>query len=249
MTVTLEACVDSLESARAAERGGATRFELCSALVIGGITPPISLLRAVKREIALPVHALLRPRFGDFLYTEAEFSLMLEDAALLLEEGADAIVSGCLLPDGSLDLPRMERLTALAHGRGGKFTLHRAFDVCRDPLKALADCRELGVDTILTSGQENSCVQGIPLLRELFREAGPVEILVGAGVDAAAVRRVRGEIPAAHSFHMSGKTVLESGMEYRKAGVSMGLPAMSEFELWRTGETKIREAWKELNKT
>lgn len=245
---TLEACVDSLESALAAERGGATRLELCSNLPVGGTTPPFSLVRAVKRRTALPVHALLRPRWGDFLYTEDEFALMLEDGEALLEQGADALVSGCLLPDGGLDLSRLERLVSLAHGKGKKFTLHRAFDVCRDPLEALISCRELGVDAILTSGQKNACTEGVPLLGRLLEEAGPVEILIGAGVDAAAIRQVRGALPLARSFHMSGKVVLESGMKYRKQGVSMGLPGLSEFELWRTDETKITEAWKELNR-
>ncbi len=247
MKFTLEACVDSLESALAAKAGGATRLELCANLVIGGTTPPVSLVRAVKRETGMPVHVLLRPRFGDFLYTEAEFQLMLEDAAALLDAGADALVCGCLLPEGGLDLSRMEKLTVLAHGAGRKFTLHRAFDVCKAPLEALDACRELGVDTVLTSGQAASCVAGIPLLKELCAHAGNVEILIGAGVDAAAIRQIRGIIPAASSFHMSGKTVLQSGMIYRKPGVSMGLPSMSEFEVWRTDAGRIREAWEELN--
>lgn len=239
--------MDSLESAWAAKTGGATRLELCANLVIGGTTPPVSLLKAVRRETGLPVHALLRPRFGDFLYTAAEFELMLEDAAALLEAGADAVVSGCLTAEGNLDLHRMERLVSLCKRAGRKFTLHRAFDVCMDPFAALESCRELGVDTILTSGQAASCTEGIPILRELCARAGQVEILIGAGVDAAAIRWVRKEIPTASSFHMSGKKVLESGMVYRKQGVNMGLPAMSEFEIWQTDEEKIREAWKELN--
>ena len=139
----LEACVDSLESALAAKAGGATRLELCANLVIGGTTPGLALLRAVKGETGLPVHALLRPRFGDFLYTDREFALLLEEGEALLDQGADALVCGCPTPQGDLDLPRMERLVSLAHSRGRRFTLHRAFDLCRDPFAALETCRAL----------------------------------------------------------------------------------------------------------
>lgn len=114
----LEACVDSLESALSAKEGGATRLELCANLIIGGTTPSLSLLRRVKRETGLPVHVLLRPRFGDFLYTEEEFSMLLEEGAALLEQGADALVSGFLTPEGDLDQPRLEKLVTLCHGKG-----------------------------------------------------------------------------------------------------------------------------------
>lgn len=244
----LEVCVDSLESALAAKAGGATRLELCANLVIGGTTPGLALLRAVKGETGLPVHALLRPRFGDFLYTDREFALLLEEGEALLDQGADALVCGCLTPQGDLDLPRMEQLVSLAHSRGRRFTLHRAFDLCRDPFAALETCKALGVDTILTSGQAASCLEGAALLGELAQAAAPVELLVGAGVDAAAIRALRQACPLFTSFHMSGKTVVESGMAYRKEGVPMGLPGLSEFEIWRTDEHKVRAAWEELNR-
>ena len=244
----LEVCVDSLESALAAKAGGATRLELCANLVIGGTTPSLALLRAVKGETGLPVHALLRPRFGDFLYTDREFALLLEEGEALLDQGADALVCGCLTPQGDLDLPRMERLASLAHSRGRRFTLHRAFDLCRDPFAALETCKALKVDTILTSGQAASCLEGAALLGELAQAAAPVELLVGAGVDAAAIRALRQACPLFTSFHMSGKAVVESGMAYRKEGVPMGLPGLSEFEIWRTDEHKVRAAWEELNR-
>lgn len=242
----LEVCVDSLESALAAKRGGAVRLELCANLIIGGTTPSLSLLRAVKRETGLPVHALLRPRFGDFLYTDREFSLLLEDGAALLEAGADALVSGCLTPEGDLDIPRMEALIALAKKRGKRFTLHRAFDLCRDPFAALREADRLGVDDVLTSGQQNACPDGLPLLRELMGKTEHTRLLLGAGINADAIRQIRRELPEASAFHMSGKKVLESGMAYRKPGVSMGLPGFSEWELWRTDEEEIRKAWREL---
>lgn len=239
---TLEACVDSVESALAAKAGGATRLELCADLIVGGTTPSLSLLRAAKRETGLPVHALLRPRFGDFLYTEREFALMLEDGQALLKAGADALVSGCLTPQGDLDEGRLEKLVSLAHSHGKRFTLHRAFDVCKDPFAGLELCKRLGVDIILTSGQGASCLDGLPLLEKLWKLSGPVELLIGAGVNADAIRRVKKVLPQAVSFHMSGKQVLNSGMAYRKEGINMGLPGFSEFQIWRTDENAVRAA-------
>lgn len=246
MEFVLEACVDSLESALEAKAGGATRLELCANLLIGGTTPALSLVRRVKAETGLPVHALLRPRFGDFLYSDGEWSMMEEDAAALLEAGADAVVSGALTREGDLDGERISRMVSLAHRAGKRFTLHRAFDLCRDPLEALEQCNKLGVDILLTSGQKNTCVEGLPLLKELWERAGQVELLIGAGVDAQAIRQVRQELPGARCFHMSGKKVVESAMLYRKEGVSMGLPTFSEYEIWRTDREKIRLARKEL---
>lgn len=242
MKKVLEVCIDSVESAQAAKAGGATRLELCGNLIIGGTTPAVSLLKAVKGETGLPVHAMVRPRFGDFLYTDREFELMLEDAAALLDNGADALVSGCLTADGDLDISRMKVLVQLAHSAGKKFTLHRAFDMCRDPMKALADCQTLGVDIILTAGQENHCLAGAQLLKKLHEAAGSVEILVGAGVDAGAIRQFRREIPEAECFHMSGKVTLQSEMRYRKPGVNMGLPGLSEYEIWRTDAVRVAQA-------
>ena len=137
----------------------------------------------------------------------------------------------------------MEQMRALMEERGDmSVTLHRAFDVCRDPYEALQQAKALGINTILTSGQANSCLAGRELLAELVRlAAGEIDILVGSGVDAAAIRKLYPRVKA-HSYHMSGKVTLDSRMTYRKEGVNMGLPSLSEFEIWRTSEEKIREA-------
>lgn len=240
MPYTLEVCVDSTASALAAKRGGADRLELCADLVIGGTTPSLALLRQVKAETGLPVRALLRPRFGDFCYDRYELAQMEQSAAELVEAGADGIVTGVLTPDGVLDVDALRPIYAAA--RPVACTLHRAFDVCRDPFAALAAAKELGLATILTSGQAASAPQGAELLRQLVEAAGSdVEILVGAGVSA-------GNLPAlaaqtgARAFHLSGKQVLDSRMTFRREGVPMGLPGFSEFELWQTSETNIRAA-------
>ena len=174
MPYTLEVCVDSTASALAAKRGGADRLELCADLVIGGTTPSLALLRQVKAETGLPVRALLRPRFGDFCYDRYELAQMEQSAAELVEAGADGIVTGVLTPDGVLDVDALRpiyaaaRRAAAAAGRPVACTLHRAFDVCRDPFAALAAAKELGLATILTSGQAASAPQGAELLRQLL---------------------------------------------------------------------------------
>lgn len=241
----LEVCVDSVESAVAAEEGGADRLELCSSLVIGGVSPTPALCEAVRRRVALPVRAMVRPRFGDFLYTDAEKDTMIAEAVSWRALGIEGVVTGALLPDGRLD---SEFLGEFAIAAGGmRRTLHRAFDVCADPFEALEEAIKLGFDTILTSGQKSSCRLGAELIGELRRRAaGRIEILVGAGVDAAAIRELR-PVTGCSSFHMSGKVTLRSGMKFRREGVPMGIPGMDEFSVWRTDVGRVRAAKEALS--
>lgn len=236
----LEVCVDSVESAVSAARGGATRLELCANLVIGGTSPDEDLFRMVRERVDIPVRVLLRPRFGDFLYSEEEFELLRRQVRRFAALGADGVVIGMLRPDGTLDEARMAELISLAGGCG--VTLHRAFDVCRDPLEALDAAGRLGVDTILTSGQQASCAQGSELLRELVaRSGGRPQILIGAGVSADVIRTLQ-PATGADAFHLSAKRTENSRMTFRREGVPMGLPGISEFEVWRCDETAVRAA-------
>lgn len=240
MPWVLEVCVDSVESAVSAARGGATRLELCANLVIGGTSPDEDLFRMVRERVDIPVRVLLRPRFGDFLYSEEEFELLRRQVRRFAALGADGIVIGMLRPDGTLDEARMAELISLAGGCG--VTLHRAFDVCRDPLEALDAAVRLGVDTILTSGQQASCAQGSELLRELVaRSGGRPQILIGAGVSADVIRTLQ-PATGADAFHLSAKRTENSRMTFRREGVPMGLPGISEFEVWRCDETAVRAA-------
>lgn len=236
---TLEVCADSVESVLAAERGGANRIELCQNLVIGGTTPSPALFREIRRFSDIRIHILIRPRYGDFCYTEHEFSIMKEEIRTFRKLGAQGIVIGILKPDGTLDVERMRELIQEAGEMS--VTLHRAFDVCANPYEALEQAVDLGVNTILTSGQRNKCTEGVDLLKELeVRSRGRIEIQAGAGVDAAAIRELFPKTNI-HAYHMSGKIVLDSAMKYRKEGVSMGMPSLSEFDLIRTDENLIRE--------
>lgn len=236
----LEVCIDSVESAVLAWEGGADGLEVCSNLIIGGTTPGVSQFKQIRQACDIELTVLIRPRFGDFLYTDAEFKMMKEDIRMFRELGADGITVGCLKPDGSLDMSRMEEIKDCA-GRL-RLTLHRAFDVCENPHKVLEEAVLLGIDTILTSGQACDCVQGTEALRRLIIQAGErIEILVGGGVNAEVIRRLHEEIHAA-SFHMSGKKRLDSGMVYRNESVHMGLPGLSEFDIFRTDREQIKKA-------
>lgn len=237
---TLEVCVDSPESAVAAERGGADRLELCGHLLTGGVTVDEWLYRAVREKTDLPVRVLIRPRFGDFCYSQDEFDMMKHQVEWFRNMGAEGIVIGCLQPDGSLDMERMKRLIDLSGDM--KLTLHRAFDVCRDPYEALEQAIELGIDTVLTSGQEKDACTGIDCLKKLqYQAAGRITIMAGAGVSARVIPKLY-EKAGIRTFHMSGKKVIPSKMNFRKEGVPMGLPGISEYEIWRTDEQTIRDA-------
>ena len=166
MSYTLEVCVDSTASALAAKKGGADRLELCADLIVGGTTPSLALVRQVKETTGLPVRALLRPRFGDFCYDRWERAQMAVSAAELVAAGADGIVTGVLTPDGALDVEALRPIYDAAREAAAKanrpvaLTLHRAFDVCRDPFAALEAACGLDLSTILTSGQAASAPQG-----------------------------------------------------------------------------------------
>ena len=243
MAKVLEICVDSLASARAAIAGGADRLELCSALLAGGLTPFEGLLRQIKAESEICVRCLMRPRPGDFLYTKEELELLEMQIRQLKNAGADGFVIGCLTAQGDLDMDAMKPLVDACGGKG--ITLHRCIDVSRDVEKTYLDAKELGIDTVLTSGAAASCVSGRKTIEKLIalRDAvGGPEILIGAGVKASVIRQFRKEIPGARAFHMSGKLELESGMRFRREGVPMGLPGLDEWHIQQTDPEAVKAA-------
>lgn len=238
----LECCVDSVESALAAAEGGADRLELCASLVIGGTSPSLALFEQIRKFCSTPVRVLLRPRFGDFLYTRHEFEVIKREVELFREAGADGVVIGCLKENGKLHMEYMRELI----GRAGdmKVTLHRAFDVCADPVETYRQAGELGIDTILTSGQEDNCLKGMPLIKqlcELQKETKGPKIMAGAGVTPEVIRQFLDQTDVS-CYHLSAKKVLDSDMIYRKEGVPMGLPGMSEFSIYRTDAKVVAEA-------
>lgn len=236
----LEVCVDSVESAVTAAEAGADRLELCSALVVGGLTPGPCLFTEIRKRTQIPIHVLIRPRFGDFCYTEHECSVMTEEISMFRKLGAQGVVIGALTTEGGLHREQMKRMIDAADGM--RVTLHRAFDMCANPLYTLKEAEQLGVSIILTSGGRQTAVEGKSLLLKLLKEKEDrTQILMGGGIDAAAVRLLA-ETTGNRFFHMSGKTVKESPMRYRNTQVSMGLPSLSEYEIWQADGNKIARA-------
>ena len=239
----IEVCVDSMESAREAVRGGADRLELCANLLIGGTTPSPALIREAAK-LGVPVNVLIRPRFGDFLFTQDEKQEQLEQIAQLRALGASGAVVGALCADGTLDAEFLSACRAAA--KGLTLTLHRAFDVCRDAQEALEQAAALGFDTILTSGQCATAVEGAALLKHLVLQAqGRLTVMPGSGVNAGNIAQLRART-GARAFHLSAKRTVESGMVFRRAGVPMGLPMMSEFERFVTNAQAVDAARRAL---
>ncbi|WP_263350624.1 copper homeostasis protein CutC [Acidicapsa acidisoli] len=184
-----ELCADSLEAARAAQAGGADRLELCEDLPVGGVTPRKSLLRAVLDEVSIPVHVLVRPRGGDFVYTSAEFQRMRDEIEHAKAAGAAGVVIGVLRPDGRVDVERTRELALLA--RPMKVTFHRAFDESNDLEPALEDVILTGADCLLTSGGAPNVREGADRIGRLMRQAaGRIEIMAGGGLRLASMAEV-----------------------------------------------------------
>jgi copper homeostasis protein len=220
MNLTFEVCVDSAEAAIAAQAGGANRVELCSDLLEGGLTPSHGTLRVARERLTIGIMAMVRPRGGDFCYSDTEFAVMREDLVAAKSLGANGVVFGVLHPDGTIDRDRTAELIALA--RPLPVTFHRAFDVTRDPFAALDTLIGLGVDRVLTSGQEPSVLEGLDLITALVKRAnGRIVVMPGGGI----TERTVGKIAAASGateLHFASLEPREGRMTYRNPRVFMG---------------------------
>ncbi len=176
----VEVCCNSLESALNAQRAGADRIELCSELGVGGITPSYGLLKSVREQVSVPVNVLIRPRGGDFSYSQNELEVMKKDIELCATLGFNGVVSGVLKPDFTLDAAATEALVKNAGPM--MFTFHRAFDWVVDPMATLLKLEEMGVSCILSSGQQKTAVEGIGLLNQINQAAKQCTIMPGGGI-------------------------------------------------------------------
>ena len=215
-----EICVEGVDGAVAAQEGGGDRVELCASLLEGGLTPSFGTIRAALKLCYLPIHVILRPRGGDFLYSDAEFASMLDDAREIAKQNAAGIVIGCLTEDGRIDEVRMKALRDAAQPLS--VTCHRAFDMTRDPEEALEALVRCGVHRVLTSGQRSTAVEAIPLLKKLNAQAAGRIIIMACGELAPDnIVRVVKETGGTE-FHFAALHQMPSGMTYRNAEVGMG---------------------------
>jgi len=215
-----EICVDSVAGVRAAKEARAQRVELCANLLEGGITPSLGMIRQARKVSGIAVNVIIRPRGGDFLFNDDEFASMRADIEAAKAEGADGVVIGLLTAEGEIDIGGTRELVALA--RPLSVTFHRAFDVAADPFRALETLIELGVDRVLTSGQEPSVLEGLPLIAVLMTRAGDrIIVMPGGGITARNVERI---VAAAkpREMHFAALDSVESGMRFRRPHVFMG---------------------------
>ena len=235
--ILLELCVDSVAGAEMAQQAGAERIELCENLYQGGVTPSAGKIRLAKKRLNIPVFVLIRPRKGDFLYTHAEFDTLLEDIYIARELGADGIVSGALTAAGDPDLIRLRRMVEASGPL--PFTHHRAFDMCRDPLRAIDEMADCGVKRILTSGQQPDAVSGLSNIRRFLEHAGDkIGILVCGGLLAENVGPLL-DLPLLKECHAATRYEKESLMQYR-GEVNMGDEDATEEFRWH--ETSLAMA-------
>lgn len=238
-TYQFEVCANGVESCLAAQAGGADRVELCAGIPEGGTTPSYGEIKVARRKLThTRLHVIIRPRGGDFLYTPLEVERMIEDIKVCRDLGADGVVIGCLRADGTLDIEANHRLVEAAQGMS--VTFHRAFDRACDPKAALEQLVALGVDRVLTSGQQPTALEGIALLQQLNEQAsGRIAILAGCGVNESNIQTIQ-RATGVHEFHFSARVPVKSRMQYLNPEVYMGARDADEGTLMYTSADRVR---------
>lgn len=234
----LEICIDSLESAIAAERGGADRVELCSDLLEGGITPSAGLIAAVRASIRIGVYVMIRPRGGDFCYTGAEFAVMEEDIRRARDLGADGLVLGVLNEEAEVDVARTALLVRLAESL--PVTFHRAIDMTPDPAGAVKAVRETGSRRILTSGGAAKVTEGLDTVARMVAAAGGhLSVMAGSGIGSNTIASIAAATGVTE-FHAALRTTLSSPVRYRREDVTMGAIPDREYLRFTLQEERVR---------
>ncbi|XP_060551383.1 LOW QUALITY PROTEIN: copper homeostasis protein cutC homolog [Ruditapes philippinarum] len=235
----MEVCIDSVQSAINAEKGGAVRVELCANLMEGGTTPSIGMLKVIKATVKIPVFVMIRPRGGDFTYFQHEFDVMFQDLCMLKETGADGFVFGILNKDGTIEEKMCEKL--LEYAKPLPCTFHRAIDMTRDISEALEKIISLGFGRVLTSGGDSSALEGLPVIAGMVKQAGKrIIIMPGGGINEKNLQRIL-EQSGATEFHCSARSSVTSQMTFQKQGISMGASLTPpEFSVKVTDDNKVK---------
>jgi copper homeostasis protein len=236
--MNIEICIDSVESAIAAERGGAQRVELCSDLVEGGITPGAGLIATVRRHAAISLFVMIRPRGGDFCYSDLEFEVMQEEIRNAQRLGADGIVLGLLDLQACVDVSRTRQLVELASPL--PVTFHRAIDMTPDMNAALEDVIATGATRILTSGGAPNVVRGMSQIAHMIEAAkGRIGVVPGGGLSSENIQTVA-QATGATEFHSSVRTAFPSPVQFRKQGLTMGNLPDREYKRFTVCEERVR---------
>jgi copper homeostasis protein len=228
MNFKLEICVDNIESAIVAQESGADRIELCNNLTEGGTTPGYGTITSARNNLTIGLHVIIRPRGGDFLYTDTEYDIMRRDIEICGECDVDGIVLGILRSEGRVDIERTAKLIELASPMTATF--HRAFDMSVDPMKSFEDVIATGAHRLLTSGLRNKASEGIELISRLVEKAGNrIIVMPGSGINEANIAEIAKKTRA-KEYHLTGRKVIDSEMKFRREDVSMsGMTGMTEY--------------------
>jgi copper homeostasis protein len=245
MKFSLEICCYTVESASTAAKAGAHRVELCAGRLEGGTTPSAGYLHEAAFIDGIPILPILRPRGGDFCYSDAEFRQMLYDLELMRELGFAGVVTGILLPNGQADIHRLSMLKQVAGDM--EFCIHRAIDMSKNPLEALDQMIDLGVKRVLSSGARNTALEGLELLEKMANQAnGRIEIMAGSGVNSGNILQLMQT--GIHHFHASASRPEASPMLYRNTTISMGKESdLDEFARFEANEIEIEVMLTQLN--
>lgn len=235
----IEICVEGIDGLVAAQSAGADRVELCASLLEGGLTPSLGVVRQALQVATVPFHVIVRPRGGDFLYSALEYAAMLDDVRACRDLGVAGVVFGCLTADGRIDEDRMAELTAAA--RPLKVTCHRAFDMTRDPIEAIEALVRCGVDRVLTSGQRDTGLDGMGVLRQAHDAArGRIRIMACGALDDTNIAAVLAGSNA-DELHFAALHTVPGKMAFRNPHVGMGGTTLErEYQLTLTDPEAVR---------
>ena len=238
--IRIEICAPSLTSAVRAQNGGADRIELCSALELGGLTPSYATILEVRKRLTISVCVLIRPRAGDFVYSEDEWEIIQKDIIFCRENGCEGVVVGCLNNNGTLDIEKMRKMYEIAYPM--EIICHRAFDRTIDAEKALQELIELKYHRVLTSGQSASAFEGKEKLKELVALAeNKIEIMPGSGIDPSNLKELIDYTQARH-FHLSAKKTISSNFLVQETNVKFNFGSTAENNYFETNEDIVRHA-------